>query len=325
MQYGTPSCSRIYSGVSVLLLRVARAIFEFLVTTGCCYCWITRSFIHFMGTKQIKVVISKEEEINELVSNDTEFQALLEDHNVRYLIDAAKNATVRGYSSLVDGGRYKLGPRKRQEQQERKRKLELLQFYHKAVLETGTSKSVKLLRVRQLSGGAKRCFLCGCDGSPENKIEASHVLQNQDIYVTGGEDSLETLDILKDWANGLGWNRPFKIHDPMNLIWLCHTHKLAFASYKFGLCLGGLDNSIRFCSYSDEFTNLVDSANERLQDTSQPFFDMSYVSRRAVGMRIYKAQKNGYFLNHSDTDAWQAVVQLSNAASMYGNNDGDDE
>jgi len=277
-----------------------------------------------MGTKQIAVVISRDEEINELVSNDTEFQALVEDHNVRYLIDTAKNATVRGYSSLVNGGRYKLGPPKRHEQQEKKRKLDLLQFYHKAVLETGTSKSVKLLRVKQMPGGAKRCFLCGCDGLPENKIEAAHVMQKQDIYATGGEDSLETLDILKDWANGLGWNRPFKIHDPMNLIWLCHTHNLAFDSHQFGLCLGGLDNNIRFCSYSDEFNDLVKSANERLQDTSQPFFDMSYVSRRAVGMRIYKAQQNGHFLNHSDPEAWKVVVQLSNAASMHGDSDGDD-
>ena len=42
-------------------------------------------------------------------------------------------------------------------------------------------------------------------------------------------------------------------------------------------------------------------------------------------MRIYKGQQNGHFLNHSDPDAWQLVVQLSNAASMHGNDDGDDE
>mmetsp|Transcript_23737 Transcript_23737/g.36034 ORF Transcript_23737/g.36034 Transcript_23737/m.36034 type:complete len:316 (-) Transcript_23737:1586-2533(-) len=199
---------------------------------------------------------------------------------------------------------------------EKKRRLDDLLFYHRAVLETGTSKSVKLLRVRQFPGGSKRCFLCGNLGTNGNKIEASHVLQKQDIYATAGDEGLETLDILKGWTEGRGWNRPFKMHDAMNLIWLCHTHNLAFDSHQFGLCLGGLDNSIRFCSFSDEYKDLVNSANERLQDTSQPFFDMSYVSRRAVGMRLYKAQQSGYYFNHNDPDAWQTVVRLSNAASM---------
>ena len=118
------------------------------------------------------------------------------------------------------------------------------------------------------------------------------------------------------------WRRPFEIRDAMNLIWLCHTHSLAFDSHQFGLCLGGLDNSIRFCSFSDEYNDLVQSANERLQDTSQPFFDMSYVSRRAVGMRLYKAQQGGHYFNHDDPDAWQTVGRLSNAASL---NDGEDD
>ena len=62
-----------------------------------------------------------------------------------------------------------------------------------------------------MPGGTKRCFLCGCDSSPDNKIEAAHVLQKQDIYATGGDDALHTFDILKGWANGHGWNRSFKI------------------------------------------------------------------------------------------------------------------
>lgn len=86
--------------------------------------------------------------------------------------------------------------------QEKKRRLDDLLFYHRAVLETGTSKSVKLLRVRQFPGGSKRCFLCGLCGTNDNKIEASPVLQKQDIYATAGDDGLETLDILKGWTEG---------------------------------------------------------------------------------------------------------------------------
>ena len=201
-------------------------------------------------------------------------------------------------------------------------RLDDLVFYHKAAIETGTAKSVKLLRVRQFSGGSKRCFLCGHCGTNDNKIEASHVLQKQDIYATAGDDGLETLDILKDWAHGRGWRKPFRIHDAMNLIWLCRAHKLAFDSHQFGLCLGGLDNSIRFCSFSDEYNDLVQSANDRLLDTSQSFYDMSYVSRRAVGMRLYKAQQTGHCFNHNDPDAWQTMIRLSNAASI--NEDEDD-
>ena len=207
--------------------------------------------------------------------------------------------------------------------QEKKRRLDDLLFYHRAVLETGTSKSAKLLRVRQFPGGSKRCFLCGRCGTNDNKIEASHVVQKQDIYATAGDDGLETLDILKGWTEGRGWRRPFKIHDAMNLIWLCRAHNLAFDSHQFGLCLGGLDNSIRFCSFSDEYNDLVQTANARLLDTSQSFYDLSYVSRRAVGMRLYKAQQTGHYFNHNDPDAWQTVVRLSNAASIL--NEGEDE
>lgn len=189
-------------------------------------------------------------------------------------------------------------------------------MYHKAVLETGTSKSSKLLKVRKTSDDSKRCFLCGTSGTALDKIEASHILQKQDIYATGGEDALNTFDILKNWMNGLGWNRPFKIHDPMNLIWLCHTHNLAFDSHHFGLTLKGLNNNVGFCSYDCNYDDLVNSANQRLQDDNEPFYDMSYVSRRAVGMRLFKAQEAGHCLNHDDTGAWETVVRLSAAASV---------
>jgi len=123
------------------------------------------------------------------------------------------------------------------------------------------------------------------------------------------------LDLLKDWASGWKWNRPFKIHDPMNLIWLCHTHNEAFDCHKFSLTLGGLDNSVRFVSFDQSFDDLVEQANQRLSDASQPFYDMSYVSRRAIGMRLFQAQKKGHFINHNDHRAWETVVRLSVAAS----------
>ena len=66
-------------------------------------------------------------------------------------------------------------------------------------------------------------------------------------------------------------------------------------------------------------------ANARLDDPTQPFFDMSYVSRRAIGMRLCKAQTAGYFADHDNTDSWQAVVALSAAASLKHGSDSDDE
>ena len=198
----------------------------------------------------------------------------------------------------------------------KKRRMDDLLAYHKAVLETGTSKSSKLLKVRKTADDSKRCFLCGTAGTAANKIEASHILQKQDIYATGGEDALHTFDILKGWTNGLGWSRPFKIHEPMNLIWLCHKHNLAFDSHSFGLTLMGLDNSVGFCSYDSEYDHLVIVANKRLQDANEPFYDMNYVSRRAVGMRLFKAQESGHYLNHENTGAWETIVRLSAAASV---------
>lgn len=200
--------------------------------------------------------------------------------------------------------------------EEKKRRLEDLLFYHHSAIETGTSKSSKLAKVRKLEDGSKRCFLCGTSGSPTNKIEASHILQKQDIYATGGEEALFTLDTLKNWAKGYGWKRPFRIHDPMNLVWLCHAHNVAFDRHEFTLSLGGLDNSVVFFSSLDEYAQLVADANARLYDPAQPFYDMTYVSRRAIGMRLCKAQNSGYFTNHADRNAWEAVVALSAAASL---------
>lgn len=198
----------------------------------------------------------------------------------------------------------------------KKRRMDDLLSYHNAVLETGTSKSSKLLKVRKTADDSKLCFLCGSAGTATNKIEASHILQKQDIYATGGEDALHTFDILKGWTNGHGWSRPFKIHDPMNLIWLCHSHNLAFDSHCFGLALMALDNSVGFCSYDRDYDDLVKAANQRLQDETQTFYDMSYVSRRAVGMRLFKAQECGHYLNHKNPGAWEAIVRLSAAASV---------
>eukprot|EP00934_Nitzschia_sp_Nitz4_P001653 Nitzschia sp. Nitz4//scaffold44_size153857//7105//7803//NITZ4_002695-RA/size153857-processed-gene-0.141-mRNA-1//-1//CDS//3329552079//1653//frame0 len=220
-----------------------------------------------------------------------------------------------GYDAWY-GGKYTLGlPWPQQGPEEKKRRLEDLLFYHRAAIETGTSKSSKLAKVKKLGDDSKRCCLCGASGTPTDKIEASHVLQKQDLYATGGEEALLTLDVLKNWSAGFGWKRPFKIHEPMNLIWLCHTHSLAFDRYDFGLSLGGLDNSVVFFSCLDEYAQLVANANARLADPAQSFYDMTYVSRRAVGMRLCKAQRAGYFAHHSNPDAWEAVVALSAAAS----------
>ena len=93
----------------------------------------------------------------------------------------------------------------------------------------------------------------------------------------------------------------------MNLIWFCHAHNLAFDGHEFGNSLGGLDNSVVFFSCLKEYDQLVADANARLADPAQPFYDMSYVSRRAIGMRICKAQIAGYFIDHGNPNAWEAV------------------
>ena len=208
---------------------------------------------------------------------------------------------------------------------EKKRRQEDLLFYHRAAIETGTSKSSKLAKVKKLPDGSKRCFLCGASGTATDKIEASHILPKQDIYATGGEEALLTLDALKNWSAGHGWKRPFEIHEPMNLIWLCHTHNLAFGRHEFGLTLSGLDNSVVFYSFLEGYAQLVADANTRLADPMQPFFDMSYVSRRAIGMRLCKAQSANYFADHNNTNSLEAVVALCAAASLKHGSDSDDE
>jgi len=209
--------------------------------------------------------------------------------------------------------------------EEKKRRLADLLFYHKSAIETCTSKSSKLVMVKKLDDGSKRCFLCGASGTPTNEIEASHVLQKQDTHATGGEEALLAPDTLKNWSAGFGWKRPFKINDPMNLIWLCHAHNAAFGRCEFGLSLGGLDNRVAFFSCLDECAPLVADANARLADAAQPFCDMSYMSRRAIGMRLCKAQKAGHFIDHSNPNAWEAVVALSAAASLKPKDESDDE
>ena len=52
---------------------------------------------------------------------------------------------------------------------------------------------------------------------------------------------------------------------------------------------------------------------------------MSYVSRRAIGMRICKAPNAGYFNDHINPDSWEAVVALSAAASLKHENESEDE
>ena len=43
-------------------------------------------------------------------------------------------------------------------------------------------------------------------------------------------------------------------------------------------------------------------------------FFMSYISQRAIKMRMLKAQELSHYLNHDDTDAWKTVVHLCTAA-----------
>ena len=259
------------------------------------------------------------------LSNDDELDKWLNKKSVECLRDSDGDENV-GFESLVDGGKYTLGaPKKQQGPEAKKRRLEDLLFYHRAAIETGTSKSSKLAKVKSLDNGRKRCFLCGASGTQTDKIEATYVLQKQDIYATGVEEALLTLDALKNWSTGFGWKRPFNIHEAMNLIWLCHTHNLAFDRHDFGISLGGLDNSAVFFSCLDEYYQLVADANARLADPAQPFYDMSYVSHRAIGMRLCKAQSTGYSPDHSNTDAWEAVVSLSAAASLKHESDSENE
>ena len=208
-----------------------------------------------------------------------------------------------------------------EEEPDRKTKshvLQLLKTAQEAFSESGTRKSDKLLRVK----GSKACFLC----TTKKNVEASHVFQKSDVsFRKGGEDlAYNTLEILKDWRDGYKWKRPFEIHGAMNLIWLCHTHNLQFDAHKFCLKVD-MSNRVLFHAFDLSFGDLVDQANTRLLDPAQDSYDMSYVSRRAIGMRILQSQeRSGRYLNHDNVDSWKAVVALSSAASLSGRSEGEE-
>ena len=172
--------------------------------------------------------------------------------------------------------------------------------------------------VRHTADNSKRCFLCGLNAAETGqKIEASPVFQKQDVYPSKGMAGLENLDLYKDWEAGQPhWQRPFQIHGYMNLIWLCHPHNIAFDQHKFGLTLVDLQHSVHFVSYDRMYDEIVDSANARLSDPSQPFYDMSYVSKRAIGLRMRQAERNGHGVRNVLGHTWQAVVGLSETASL---------
>ena len=222
------------------------------------------------------------------------------------------------HDKLTDGQTYgfiDLAPQLATEEiRKRKERYDDMKAYHQAINDSGSSKSSKLLKVRNTGNNSKRCFLCGKDEKEAgSKIEASHVFQKQDVYMSKGEAALDTFDYYKNWARGQPhWNRPFEMHGYMNLIWLCHHHNLQFDSHRFGLTLVDLEHTVRFISYDRTFDELVQSANARLGDPNQPFYDMSYLSRRAIGMRMREAKKAGHIVDGN----WEAVVGLSEAASV---------
>jgi hypothetical protein len=80
-----------------------------------------------------------------------------------------------------------------------------------------------------------------------------------------------------------------------------------------------LAHTVHFISYDRTFDEIVNTANTRMDDPNQPFYDMSYVSRRAIGMRMREAKKAGHIVHGN----WEAVVGLSESASVA-HDDGDD-
>jgi len=46
------------------------------------------------------------------------------------------------------------------------------------------------------------------------------------------------------------------------------------------------------------------------------FYDMSYVSKRAIGLRMREAERNGHVVQNGLGHTWQAVVGLSETASL---------
>lgn len=218
-----------------------------------------------------------------------------------------------------------VAPEEPQQLEERKRKshvLKLLETAQDAFSESGTRKSDRLLKVKAHDNGSKTCFLC----TSQDKVEASHVFQKSDVSFRKGQDlAYDTLETLRDWRDGHKWRRPFEIHGAMNLIWLCHTHNLQFDAHKFCLKID-LQNRVLFHAFDDSFGGLVDQANARLIDPDEDYYDMAYVSRRAIGMRILQSQeRSGRYINHDNVDSWKAIVALSGAASLAGRSNDEDE
>ena len=150
-------------------------------------------------------------------------------------------------------------------------------------------------------------------------MNAACAFRKQDVHMSKGADALDSFETYKNWTQDQRrWQPPFEMHGYMNLIWLCHHHNVQFDSHRFGLTLVDLEHTVRFISYDRTFDELVQSANARLSDPNQPFYDMSYLSRRAIGMRMREAKKAGHIVDRN----WEAVVGLSEAASVS-HDDGD--
>ena len=202
-----------------------------------------------------------------------------------------------------------------------KRKLEdLLKTTQIVLSESGTRKSERLAKVKP----TKRCFLC----KSVVEVEASHVFQKSDVSYKSQPSSdtvLQTLQVLDNWMKDSKWKRPFEIHGPMNLVWLCHQHSISFDHHAFCLKVD-MSNRVLFHAFDDDFKGLVASANSSLLDPSQSYLDLNYVSRRAVGMRVLQSQyRANKYVDHSNPKSWEAIVDLSIAASEKGDGESSEE
>lgn len=190
-----------------------------------------------------------------------------------------------------------------------KRKLEaLLETTQLTLSESKASQKLKAVK------HIKCCFLCG--GNTD--VEASHVIQKSDISFetqTNRSEAVRTLELITNWTKDPKWVRPFEIHGSMNLVWFCHTHNLAFDGHEF--CLKtDMNGNVFFHAFDPGIENLVKQANERLLDQRQTYYSLDYISRRAVAMRIMQAQlRRNRYLDHKNPSSWQAVVDISLAAS----------
>lgn len=196
-----------------------------------------------------------------------------------------------------------------------KRKLQALLETTQLTL-SDSKASQKLKAVKNL----KCCFLCG----GKEDIEESHVIQKSDISFktqTSPSDAVRTLELITNWMKDPKWERPFEIHGSMNLIWFCRPHHLAFDRDEF--CLKtDLSGNVLFHCFDLGLANLVTKANAKLLDENQQYYSLDYISRRAVGMRILQAQlRKDRYLDHNNPTSWQAVVDISLAASEKGTDD----